>query len=442
MKNKWQSLIPGLILILISIDVSAQVLIEKSFRAESEAEALLELRASAPGASWIEEGKEAATVRVFLDGRYHQDLILYSGARPFPYQLFLGRVPAGEHSVRVDLNRRFTAAGVANAAVNDARITLIDRSQPEFEPISHAPILYARANTIGRFSDVPLLMYYETERRDNLTVYRYSVIFSNEDGGTQTSGLMARWGRTTDIEWVCETHLDAQGKAVKTIFQGVNHETKEFRGQREGEHPWLLVASDNNNFDDKRVTEMRFALRPVAVDLRQSSREEVMDRHVWIYRVMAEEMIREGKITSDRTLGPLINDLRHYLYLDVHSLQRNGGVISFAVKLTGDPKWYTSNLGINSYKVDRSGYFRTTILLPPGTNARRVERLAVRCDVANNPRNQDEMTRATTAKCDFRGINKLFFLDHDFQPVATLPIRPSPLSLSFGEVVELSVLNR
>jgi hypothetical protein len=282
-------------------------------------------------------------------------------------------------------------------------------------------------------------MYYETERQGESTIYRYTVIFSNEDGGTQTSGLMARWGRTTDIEWVSEVHLDPRGKVIREIYQGVNHETKDFAGKKAGAHPELLIASVNNNFADQRTSDLRFALYPIAVDLTKASREVVMDRQTWIYRVMAEEMIREKKITTDRTLGESIIDLRHYLYLDVQSTQRNGGVISFAVKLKGDAKWYTSNLGINSYKVERSGYFRTTIPLPAGARAESIERLAVRCDVGTNPRTRDEVTKATTAACELQGVNKVFFLDRNFQPSTTVPVRFSPHSLSFGEVEEIGI---
>ena len=429
----------ALLLAVIAGHANGQTLREQSFRATGESEAILELTASSPGASWIEAGRESAGVRIFLDGRHHQDLMLYGGAQPFAYRLLLGRVAAGDHVVRIDFEKRLTAPGLDRAVVNDLKIELLERANPEFEAISHAPILYARPNTIGRFSDVPLLMYYEKEKQNGLTVYRYTVIFSNEDGGTQTSGLMARWGRTTDIEWVCEAHLDSTGRAVKVIYQGVNHETKELRSSKEGEHPRMLIASDNNNFDDQRVSEFRFAPRPIAADLSRASREEVMDRQPWIYRIMAEEMIREHKIISQRTLGQSIADLRNYLYLDLHSLQLNGSAISLAVKLSGDPKWYTSNLGINSYKVDRGGFFRTTILLPPGTKSQQIERVAVRCDVATNPRNSEEVQRATLARCALQSINKLFFLDRDFQPATPLLIRMAPISLSFGEVVEFPI---
>ena len=47
-------------------------------------------------------------------------------------------------------------------------------------------------------------MYAEDTRVDGTGVLRYSVIFSNEDGGTATPALLARWGRTTDIEMAYE----------------------------------------------------------------------------------------------------------------------------------------------------------------------------------------------------------------------------------------------
>src|SRR5262249_37873206 len=154
----------------------------------------------------------------------------------------------GEHTLRIDFNRQQSAPQASTINIKDAKLRLIERSQPEFQPLAHAPILFARPNTIGKFSDVPLLAYYETIPKGATTLLRYTVIFSNEEGGTQTSGLMARWGRTTDIEYVCETELDAQGRALKTIFQGVNHKDTEFRGQYEADHPLFFTASDNNNF--------------------------------------------------------------------------------------------------------------------------------------------------------------------------------------------------
>jgi hypothetical protein len=417
----------------------AQTLIEKKFKAGAEAEALLDLTASAPGAAWIEKGREAATATIFVDGRYHQALILFNGARRFTYRVMLGRVSPGDHAVRVELNRKQSAAQATTIEVHDAQVTTVDRTQSEFQALAHAPILYARPNTIGRFSDAPLLVYYETERAGGLMTLRYTAIFSNEDGGTQTAALMARWGRTTDIEWVIETTLDAAGKVVKSVYQGVNHETRAFQGKREADHPLLAVASDNNNFADDRESEMRFALRPIPVDLSRQSRESVMDRHPWTYRVMAEEMIREGKITDERKLGAEIADLRRYLYIDAASNQQGGTGVSFAVKLKGNTQWFTSDLGVNYNKIDRSGHFRTTVRLPDGVALKDVERIAVRCDVLNNPKSKEETSRASASGCDLQAVNKAFLLDRNFQPASPLQFRIAPLKLQFGEMIELDV---
>jgi len=429
------------VLIAVSAPASAQKLLEKKFSASAESEALLDLTASAAGASWVTAGAEAATVMIFVDGRHHQDVILFAGSKEFTYKLLLGRVAAGEHGLRIELDRAQSAPQCKSVNITDAKITLLDRNHADFRMIANAPILFARPNTIGKFSDVPLLMYCETLKTlstESLTTLRYTVIFSNEDGGTQTAALMARWGRTTDIEWVVDVQLDAEGRVVTSTFQGVNHETKTFQGKHEAGHPLFLTKSDNNNFADDGDSPMRFALRPIAVDLSRHSREWVMDQHPWTYTVMAEEMIREGKITAERSLGVRIGDLRDYLYVDAASDQQNGALISFAVKLKGG-KWYASDLGINYYKIDRSGYFRTTIRLPKGTTLDEVERLVVRCDLAGNPRSKEEIGKAVAATCDLKAVNTVFLLDHKPKPGPSLPVRSTPMRLRFGEMAEIEI---
>jgi len=422
--------------------VSAQTLIEKSFKVESEAEATLDLIASVPDTSWAKSGSEAATVSIFLDGKKHQDAILFAGAKQFTYRLLLGRVAIGEHSLRIELNRQQSAANAITVKIADAKVTLINNSHPDFQMLAHAPILFARPDTIGKFSDVPLLMYCETLKEAEKTTLRYTVIFSNEDGGTQTAALMARWGRTTDIEWVVDVELDANGRVVNSTFQGANHVTKTFQGKREAGHPLFLTETVNNNFSDQGDSAMRFTLRPISVDLSNHSREWVMDQNPWTYTVMAEEMTREGKITDERTLGARIGDLRNYLYVDVASTQQSGALFSFAVKLKNDPRWHTSDFGISSYKIERSGYFRTTVRLPKGTTLNQIERLAARCDLAGNPRSKEEIAKAAAAQCELGSINNVFFLNDSYQPGASLPIRVGAVKLLFGEAIDFPVSTR
>jgi hypothetical protein len=414
---------------------SAQSLLEKKFSVAVESEALLDLTASAPGTSWRERGAEAAVVTIHVDGRYHQDVILFAGAREFTYQLMLGRVAPGEHSLRVEFNRKESAAKATSVKITDAKIRTIDRSHPEFQAVSHAPILYARPDTIGKFSDIPLLAYYESDRDGENDRLTYTVIFSNEDGGTQTTALMARWGRTTDIEWVCEARIGGQGEA-KIMFQGANHKDTQFAGTLEADHPLMFDVTVNNNFSDQGQSGMRFAPRPLPFDARTASREEMMDRRPWTYSVMADEMIREEKITSERKPGPAINDLRNYVYFDIGSNQTEA-TLSVAVKLKNDPVWHASDWGIANYRIERSGIFRTTALLPKRARLEEIERIVARCDVKGDPRNREDLSKVPSAFCDLRSVNKIFALNEDYQPGASLKLNFQPVKLRAGEMGDI-----
>jgi len=431
----YVSLLTLSLLSVTPVPIFAQTLLEKRFSAPAESESLLDLTASAPGTSWRERGAEAAVVTIYVDGQYNQDAILFAGALEFTYQLMLGRVGPGEHDLRVEFNRKQSAAKAASVKIGDAKVTTIDRKHPEFQAIARAPIIYARPDTVGKFSDIPLLAYYESEDPGAYDRLAYTAIFSNEDGGTQTTALMARWGRTTDIEWVCETRIGAEGEA-KTIFQGANHQNTQFAGKLEADHPLMFVATVNNNFSDRGQSEMRFAPRPLPFDARGDSREEMMDRHPWTYRVMADEMIREGKITDQRKPGQAINDLRNYVYFDVSSNQ-TGAALSVAVKLKGDPVWRASDWGIANYRIDRSGDFRTTALLPRRARLEEIERVVARCDVKGDPKTQPELSQVSSASCDLRSVNKIFVLDDNYQPGASLKLSFQPVKISSGEMAEI-----
>lgn len=415
---------------------AAQTLVEKSFQVRTEAEAVLRLTAASEGASWRERGREAAVVKVFVDDKYHHDVILFGGADPFTYRQMLGRVVPGGHRVRVELNREQSAVGATKVNVIAAEVELVDQHAPGFIALMNAPIIYARADTIGKFSDVPLLAYADCKTMADLSRCRYTVIFSNEDGGTNTTALMARWGRTTDIEWVCETTHDGKARRSEVMFQGVNHVDTKFAGKFEAGHPIFLDASVNNNFADQGETVMRFAPAPIAFDEAKASREEVMDAHPWTYRVMADEMIREGKISRARQPGQQIPDLRNYVYLDVTS-QQTGGLFSLAVKLKGDARWYTSDWGISSYKVERSGHFRTTVWLPRRIRLDEIERIAARCDVKGDPKTADDRAAVAKANCALQAINKVFVLGEDYLPQKEWRPRMDAVKIEFGEMIEI-----
>src|SRR5262249_47423096 len=150
----------------------------------------------------------------------------------------------------------------------------------------------------------------------------------------------------------------------------------------------------------------------------------------------ADKRIREGKITDERKHGQAINDLRNYMYFDVCSNQA-GAALSVAVKLKGDPHWRASDWGIANYKIDRSGIFRTTVLLPKRARLEDIERIVVRCDIKDNPKTSQELSQTPFASCELRSINKVFVLDDDYQPGAPLKLSFQPVKMRFGEMIEV-----
>jgi hypothetical protein len=267
-------------------------------------------------------------------------------------------------------------------------------------------------------------MYYEVLGSGTDLTVRYSAIFTNEDGGTQTLALMARWGRATDIEWVYEFRF-RNGKIVEETYQGVNHETKAFTGSRTGgQHPLLAVASDNNNFSDLACSAVRFAPLPIRTDLKIATRESVMDGYPQTYRVMTEELQREHRISSTPTGINIIADPRDYFYIEASS-EQTGAALGFDVKVAGQPEPFPSDMGDARLQIDRSGNFRTAVRLPHGVSPAAVETITARCLASLQP--------AGERGCNHLKLLRVLTLDQSFVP-RTLPLQAQPeASLAPGE---------
>ena len=292
----------------------------------------------------------------------------WAGAAQYTYRIFLGQLDPGKHELTVERSPQHSAAG-AELQVAGARFREVSGNEAEI--VARAPVLYARQNTIGKFSDVPLLMYCE---RDGESLV-YTVIFSNEDGGTSTRALMARWGRTTDIEYVYR--VLPGGRA---IVQGPDHKDLDFTGKHEGSHPLLMPVTNNNMIGEAKDSPLRFQLTPVLVDLQNASRETVMDSHPATYEVMAKELDREGKVRAFGTVeGQDISDVRNYAYVDyLASHTRSGMTVNIALR---DGRLFTSDLGVADYAITRDGWVRSTVELPPGTKPADVANVGFQCIV-------------------------------------------------------------
>lgn len=366
----------------------------------------LRITASVPGTSWKNKGSEAAVLSVFVDGRYSQDVVLFAGAEKVDYRSLLGNLGRGKHTVEIFLNKDRSAAGADKVTISYAKSAAVKALDPvDGLAIANSPILYVRPDAVDRFSDIPLVTYYEIFPSSKTAGrIRYTAIFTNEDGGTQTAALMARWGRATDIEWVTEFEYK-DGKIANEIYQGANHQTKTFAGERVfGSHPLMLTTTVNNNFADRGCSKLKIANVPVRVDLTNRTRETVMDDNPWTHRIMAEEALREGRIDPTRMGANVIDDPRNYLYVDIYTENTDSAVSIEITTFEGSSS--LSDLGDPKLRVAKSGHQRIAVRRPDGRNIREI-RLRCHSIVEENSR----------ALCGNTTINKLISLDEWYRPV-------------------------
>jgi hypothetical protein len=406
---------------------------ELAFTAAIAGEATLTVLAGCARCDWGQAGREAAALRVSLDGRYSQHILLARGAAPAEYRITLGSVAKGRHRLDVDRDPALSApdAGRVTADLAYRDVTVLGPGSSEFTAQSMAPILYARPNTVGRFTDLPLLMWYEVVPTARGRQYRYSVIFSNEDGGTQTDRLMATWGRTTDVEFVYGAEVDEAGRILAEEFQGPGHEVPAFRGRHEGRHPLLWVSTDNNMVSETGPTDIRYAPPPVKFDLTDQSREAVMDANPWTYAIASVEMRREGKIENDPEPGHnAIADPRRFVYAEACG-QVGNAALAFVIGTVSvggtrlapadgdrlqpdrDLIWTSSDRGLRQYRIVRDGCFRIATPLPAGTRISDIR--AIRVLAFERPPTEGTASR-TADPVRVTRINKLFMLDDGFLP--------------------------
>jgi hypothetical protein len=379
-----------------------------TFDVTATSEALAIVTVTCSTCAWHAVGREAVVLTVFLDRRYLHHLPIVRTGRA-DYRVMLGRVEPGRHEVTVEEDSTLTAAalrGGGHAVVDAINVEQIREGAPAHTALSLAPIVYARPDTVGKFTDVPVFMWYEVEPTPRGTRYRYSVIFTNEDGGTPADRLMATWGRTTDIEYIYSVELDARGRRLDEDIQGPDHEILRFNGRREGAHPLLWVSTENNMVLPEGNTRVRYAPAPVAFPLRDVSREAVMDAHPWLYALMTNELEREGKIVANAPPRQgSIPDPRRFMFIEGCG-QLADKALTFSIRV-GD-RWLSSDRGVNEYRIARDGCFRGAVPLPDGTTDRDVRALRVEVFAREG--------KANSAPARLTRINTAFFLDASFTP--------------------------
>lgn len=378
-----------------------------------------ELEMRSPGADWAVTGREAAIAVLRTDDGTPHHIVLYGGETLTPYRVFLGWFGPGKHTLSVLRDEVHSAAGagleIANVRMSGYAAT---------DPVASAPILYARKNTVGRFSDVPTIVYCERLKSAQGEYLQYSAIYSNEDGGTTSRGLMARWGRTTDIEYMYRVFLDADGKPGPAIIQGPNHVDTQWAGPMESLHPLLMPVTNNNTFGPSDGTSpLRFQIAPILADLRSASRESVMDQYPVTWTVMAKELIREAKLRPFGTVdGEKISDPRNYLYIDYQTANESSAT-AVLIRLKGG-RQFAGDLGQLTFGIDRTGWVRTAVELPPGTRRNQIEAIGFQCR-AKRPESM--------GTCEVRALSGAFFLNTEGRPEEPILRSVPPAVVKSGE---------
>ncbi len=381
--------IATLVLALSGLALAADPLPYESqlFTTEDGQEMVVSLTLACDGVSWDSPWDTSAVAIVRIDGAWHHDVVVHSAR--VEHRFPTGPLSQGTHQMRVEFSRDKSPAERAEVVVEESSAEAVGRR----DWLRRSPILYGRPQSSGTKplnarSDVPLLMYVTEAKRDDGVEYEYSVVWSNEDGGTGTFApiLMARYGRTTDLEWVYRVRVGEDGEVVKEVFQAAGHGTREFSGLKVGEHPVLQVSTDNNNLRQidpgkEPANGLRFAMVPELWD-EEGARERVMDAHPWTYRIAWQEMTREKGPFGAKAESPgdprtaALGDVRDYLIVEVDLESPSGAKWRFGVRVDGE--WYWSDHGLALGAYEGSGWGRTAIELPPGASSDAVEAVKAR----------------------------------------------------------------
>ncbi|GAA1883155.1 hypothetical protein [Actinomadura bangladeshensis] len=392
------------------------------FTAGRGGEAVISFSASAPGVSWVRKGAESAVVAIAVDGRHVTDLVVPS-SDPIPRTLGLGHVGKGRHKVTLRFAKG-SAAAARSVTLRDAGVRVSDAVA-----LRHAPIVVGRTSWPfgdpyqNAATDTPLVAWHETRAAatPGHRVIEYSLVWSNEDGGTDTPALMARWGRTTDIEWVYRVEVDGSGNRVAgtAVYQAPLHLTLTFTGRYEGDHPVLQTCTSNNNMCDVISPDppLRFLLDASATRPDGRAREIVMDREPWTYRVAAQEMVREGKIESPSDPATReVGDQRSYLFVEFAKTTGAASAgwgsvpgVALGVRLKDDPSTlYWSDHGEPTWSIDRDGAVATTVELPRGTEVSDIAGI----EALRRPTGFGDNGAPATVT----SVNRGFFLDESYLP--------------------------
>ncbi|OKL36850.1 hypothetical protein [Domibacillus mangrovi] len=318
--------------------------VEYSFRVEANGFYDLHIEASSDS-DWGKKGNESNLLLVEVIGEqdiaFKYTIVTYMGDNPYIYSLYLGFLHEGNYKVKISNKEvavyKRTVVTIHNVTCSESKL-----STRETLVYEHAPVLYGRnhfSHYDNCYTDTPLaLLYSITEVQNETITIDYHYIFSHEDEGTPGQLLMAKWGRTLDIEWCYGVTLNSKtSEIIEAKYQGPHHEVRTFTGQYalNSKRPILQTRTTNGNFDHVINSEYCFSIAPeIEWNPHTDSREWFMKERPDINLIMikeAERQLVENSAPMNQIVSPT-NYLYAYCYT---SSEATNNVIDFTYQLRG-----------------------------------------------------------------------------------------------------------
>lgn len=355
------------------------------FTVAAAGEGVATLNMNTVGSDWSSADNESVVVTYDLDGTPLGQLVIYNGGTPTDYRVLLGALTAGDHTIGLHYEKSLSPTIHAVAVVDaSADVEAIAPSDPRYAFTRYAPILRGIDTDLNpvsnhpgnAVSDTPLIVYASAEPHAGFTTYGYTLIWSNEDGGTGLNPdvLIAKFGRTTDIEGIVEVDVDdTTGNLIEARYRpdesgSLATYTMPLRG---GTHPVVRTATANGLIQQDGESTLNFGLPPFAFNDAGVPRELGMDLDPVSYRIMAVEMDREQKVeSSGNPATKKLSDARNYLYIDYDiDVSASGQVLRGIAVIDGVTYYSDHNLGFSAFQNPRiaDGIGRLAIEVPPGT---------------------------------------------------------------------------
>ena len=397
------------------------------FNSNEDTEYLLSISAIS-NTNWAQSGSESATISISIDGdwnNYNQDIVLYAGENLHYYNASLGSISNGTHTLQFKFDHMKSSQNADIIIIESMDLIDISTIDIDEDIFKYSPIIYGRdllSWNESTHSDIPLIMWHDINYEGTNKRITYSIIFSNEDSriGVGLSDLMFSYGRTTDIEWAYEVLLSNNGNIINEVYQGPNHITTNFEGNKIGNHPILKNATLNCNFSDTGTSEFKFFLSPLPTISSQNTREILMDENPWTYRIMAEELINEQRYEepSDPE-SVIISDVRNYIYIEYIGDSFGQNIeLELAIELIGGCNKYVHHHNYSEFNYEyQGGLRRTSIELPSNFDPLSFHKLGF----ISNGNNEYEI--------NINNITRIFYLSDNYNPTY-YNIEISPFTIS------------